>query len=342
MTFSIHTFEITLIMVDGKFKKLLSKAYEMSADNHRLVKKKEEYKDHIFDKKGVKIRLSKFWANGKMYGKVCFIVNPSKLLGGDDLNLWEPNKSNNSELIKRLENCIDKYFESKVKLDDFVLSRVDFTVNIQVGSKKAVAAYIEILRKLGKIKGFSDTYDKSKYDWYDGKLSFDLTSKSDDTQFTAYDKQGAMIKKGGDQDAKRVEAANGILRIEVKLTKPKIIKKFTKETETKKQIKDLSKQCKKIFFETFKMIVPFGDFYTKKKSIELINENIGKKKHREKMIELLELIPTKKSLYLAKKEINDRNVDKTIDLFASINLSPLTISKRSGVKHLQSLYDYLL
>lgn len=59
------------------------------------------------------------------------------------------------------------------------------------------------------------------------------------------------------------------------------------------------------------------------------------------MLRLLALIPEKKSLYLAQKAMNCRNVEKVMEGFAKINLSPVTISKRHDVKHLENLYLYL-
>ena len=63
---------------------------------------------------------------------------------------------------------------------------------------------------------------------------------------------------------------------------------------------------------------------------------------RRKMLRLLALIPDKKSLYLAQKALNCRDVEKVMIAFTKINLSPVTISKRHEVKHLNNLYSYFL
>ena len=60
------------------------------------------------------------------------------------------------------------------------------------------------------------------------------------------------------------------------------------------------------------------------------------------MLHLLALIPEKKSLYLAQKSMNCRNIEKVMEAFAKINVSLVTISKRQDVKHLNSIYTYLL
>ena len=60
------------------------------------------------------------------------------------------------------------------------------------------------------------------------------------------------------------------------------------------------------------------------------------------MLRLVELIPEKKSLYLAQKAMEYRNMEKVVEAFAKINLSPVTISKRQNVKWMKNIYEYML
>jgi hypothetical protein len=60
------------------------------------------------------------------------------------------------------------------------------------------------------------------------------------------------------------------------------------------------------------------------------------------MIHLLALLPEKKSLLLAQKALNYREIDLVLDKFAEINLSPVTISKRHDEMYLKNLYDYFI
>ena len=126
--------------------------------------------------------------------------------------------------------------------------------------------------------------------------------------------------------------------MEVRLKKQKSI---TDETVIAKQIKKLAPNSRKIFLDFFTDIVPCGNYYKKKEAVKLIEDNISKQKHREKMLRLIELVPKKKSLYLAQKEMNDRNIDKIMEMFAEINVSPVTISKRQKISSLKNLYSYL-
>jgi len=181
-------------------------------------------------------------------------------------------------------------------------------------------------------KQLDNAYKKSKNDdRINTDLSFDLEGNSNGVEFSVYDKEAI---------AKRKEA-RGILRVEVRLIKPKTIRKCTEETVTSKQIKSLALNSKEIFLETFTHVVPFGDYYKKKQAVKIIEDNIINKKQKEKMLQLIELIPVKKSLFLAQKEMNYRKIEKIMDAFMELNLSPVTISKRHNTKHLKSLYTYL-
>jgi hypothetical protein len=328
MIYAPHTFELSLILSTDKFNRWQSKAYERSEGNHRVYQKNGVCFDEALKDEGVKIE----YHNKTYEKKVKFIVNPTKMLGGDDVKkLWKPNNDNISKLLRKLKEYIDSYFDSKYKLNDLKLTRIDFTVNIDVGDRNNVSAYIKVLHKIAKVKCFEPKYDKNN-DKINHDLSFDLEGNSNGVEFTAYDKEAESRQK----------AAKGILRVEVRLKKQKAISKYTDETATSKQIKYLAANSRNIFLDTFTRIVPRGNYYKKKEAVQLIEDNISQKKHREKMLRLVELIPKKKSLYLAQKEMNDRNIDKIMAMFAEINVSPVTISKRHETKSLKNLYSYLL
>ena len=88
-------------------------------------------------------------------------------------------------------------------------------------------------------------------------------------------------------------------------------------------------------------IIPNGDFYKKNKAVEIVEANVAKGSMRRKMLRLIELIPKKKSLHLAQKALNGRDVESVMTEFYKLRLSPVTISKRQEIKYLKNLYDYL-
>ncbi|MDR1753835.1 MAG: hypothetical protein LBR74_02875 [Eubacterium sp.] len=331
MTFSVHTFELRLTPSTDEFSKLLKRAFEKSKGKHRLGKSNRHNGDDVrvdnaLMEEGIKIE----YHYDHYKKKVKFIVNPSRVLGGDDLKLWKPHDQNLREFIKELRDHIDDYFDSMYSLDDFELKRIDFTINIDVGSKENVTAYIKALQSIGRVKGFSPKYIKTDKH-INRDQSFDLEGNSNGIEFTIYDKVAECER----------EKAAGILRVEVRLKKSNAISRYTDKSNPAKQIRDLAKHSKEIFLDTFQRVVPPGDLYKKKRAVSIITESDFKQKMKDKMLTLLELIPTKKSLYLAQKEMNDRNIAKVMQSFVDLDLSPVTLSKRHNKKHLKSLYKYL-
>ena len=331
MIYSIHTMELTLVPDTKKFQNLKNRAYDNSKKSHPMYpdpKRPYVNIDCAYAKKGIKIE----YHDGIYKKKIKLIVNPSTVLGGNDIKkLWKPNKDNIAKFLTKLKKYIDDYFWSKYKLNDFALTRIDFTVNINVGSKNDVAAYIRILHNIGKVKGFAQKYDDHDTG-IDKSHSFDLKGNSNDIEFTVYDKEAES----------NIKEAKGLLRVEVRLMKQKAIRKYTDAKSTSKQFKELALISRDIFLSIFTHIVPRGDYYKKKDVIDAIEKNVTDKKPKGKMLKLLELIPKKKSLYLAQKEMKDRNIDKTMKMFAELNISPVTISKRHNIRHLKSLYSYLM
>jgi len=333
---SPHTFEL---------RKEVDK--ETFYEHRNKVKDKKNYntesdKDFSYLKNGVTV-----WYHKTQYRKwIKLHVNPSKLLGLDDLTtLWEPSKMNINEMILELEKFMDEYFDSEYVLNDFLLSRIDLTKNIRLGNREIVSAFISFLHNIKKVKGFSPKYSKMDK-WYDEDLGFDLKGVSNGVDFTAYDKEAEVRQNIQNMTMKRreikerIENAKGVLRIEVKLTSQKAIRNYTDEEDTTKRLIKLSKNSEKIFMDTMLRVVPFGDVYKKDQSVKIIEDNVDDKRLKTKMLRLLELVPKKKSLHLAIREMNDRHISHILSKYHSINLSPVTISKRQKMKKLKSLYTF--
>lgn len=196
---SIHTFELTLETNKKNFNFLLSRAYKMAKqDKHRLGHSTRHTSndvrvDDALASKGITVE----YHNHEFRKTIRLRVNPSEALGGSDLKLWKPTTHNIEVLVEKLDEHIDDYFDSNYTLDDFILSRVEFTANLDVG-KKSVPVYIRLMHKIGKVKGFSAKY--SKPDYVSGGIkkehSFDLEGKTNGIGFTIYDKAADLRGKG--------------------------------------------------------------------------------------------------------------------------------------------------
>lgn len=345
---SIHTFELTLETNSKDFNYLLSSAYKMAKKyKHRVgYSTRHTSNDVRVDDCLASHGITVEYHNCDYRKTIKLRVNPSEVLGGSDLQLWIPDKRNINTLIELLDNHIGSYFHYRYKLNNLMLTRVEFTANLDVG-KENVPAYINLMHKIGKVKKFSNKYSKYNFasDKIEKKHSFDLEGNTNGIAFTVYDKEADLKKKGKESKAKK---AKGLLRIEVRLKKRKAVQEtlhnYTDDSDitTKKQIKLVAKNSSEIFLNTFVDIVPCGDFYRLKDAEKLVNESDFKKNQKDKMLRLLRLIPEKKSLYLAMKELNVRNANEVLMWFAKLNVSPITISKRADTEFLKNLYSFLI
>ena len=215
-------------------------------------------------------------------------------------------------------------------MNDFELTRCDFTVNIDVGSQKDVVSYIRVLQNIGKVSGFEPKFDEEDYArGIHADRSFDLIN-ANGIEFSIYNKW---------KQSDRAKAKN-ILRAEVRLFKQKAINKYTKKAKTADKIRDMAKQCESIFMKTFRRIVPAGDHYTMAQAEKRISDNVSHVAQREKMIKLLNLT-RKNSLYESLKKLNDKNADRILSKFAKIDVSPILLKKQYNMKYLCSLYKFL-
>lgn len=321
-------FELSMVLDTDHFQRIFRMAYDRAG---YLKENGNEYADTSLSSKGIIV----VYRDSQYKKKIRLIINTHLLL--DD-------ESNIGKLPHKLEKRIVEYFNYKYHLDDFVLSGMSLITDIDVGSRNNVLAYLKVLQRVGKVKGFSPT----SYDGIDENSSFCLSGNSNAIDFLLYNLEQAVVGHLLDNDAghKKITSASGhtqgILRAEVRLTKPLAIRAYTNVEDITGQIIELSKKCQDVFLNVFIQIVPFGDFYKKDKAAEIVWHEVKDNVMRRKMLRLLALIPEKKSLHLAQKAMNCRSVEKIMNTFAKINLSPVTIAKRHEVKHLNNLYSYFL
>lgn len=322
-------FELSMVLDNKRFHKVFKHVY--NKDGY-MEKKEDEYIDKSLEEKGIKV----VYRDSQYKKKIKLFVNIGRLLNGCE---FDPNK-----VARKLNKRIGEYFDFKYKLDDFILSGMRLVTDTNVGSHENVQAYLKVFRRISRVKGFSP----ASYECFGGVDSFCLDGNSSGVEFMIYDLVGSYRKqlKEGDTGRKRfkglIKESEGILRTEVRLAKTKAVRVYAGEKDIFRQIINLSEKCQDIFLEIFVKIIPFGDFYKKGKAEEIIWREIKDARLRRRMLRLVELIPEKKSLYLAQKAMECRNMEKVMEAFAKINLSSVTISKRQEVKYLKNIYEYLI
>ncbi len=321
-------FELSKVLDNEKFHKTLNRAYKRAG---YLDENENGYIDQSMALKGIVVK----YQDSQYKKKVKLTVNANLVSDSGEIDT--------ERFIRKLDKRMKEYFEYRYQMEDFSLAGAILTVDIDVEDHENVLAYLKVLQRIGRVKGYSP----SGYDCFEEKDCFCLDGNSNGIELMVYDLEEMLaecLKKVGTGRKKTgsiIGAVKGILRAEVRLTKPKAIRAYANAVKISDQISGLAANRKDIFLDVFAQIVPFGDYYKKDKAVEIIQEKVKDSIMRRKMLRLLALIPEKKSLYLAQKAINCRNTKKIMDSFAKINVSPVTLSKRHNVKYLKNLYNCL-
>ena len=319
-----RVFELSITLDSDKFEDVFSRCY---CDDDFFDRDSEKFVDRSLADKGIIV----CYQSKQYKKKIIFTV--------DAATLTSASLSNTEKLINKLEKRITKYFYSEFTLEDFTLSALNLSTSIDVGSRDKAADYLRVIRRIGKVKGFSP----KGYDWLEENSSFCLRGNSNGINFMFYDLEHIVAHqlKNEETDHKTIDKYTGVLQTQVHLTKPKAIRRYTCAYGTAEQITELSEKCPAILMENFSRIIPYGDFYKKDEAEQIIRSKVTDVVLKRRMLRLLTLIPEKKSLLLAQKSMSYRHPNELLVEFAKINLSPITISKRHNVKHLENLYTYL-
>ena len=227
------TFQLTLILDSDKFSKLFDRTYS----DFECVED-DVFADYTFAPKGITV----LYLDSQYRKKIKLLVNPCRLLDSDNP---DPEK-----LIHKLDKRANRYFNSKYKLDDFELTGMGLTADIDVHTSEKVSDYLKVLRRIGKVKGFSPSRDNSIDDdtglYYDGN--------SNDIKFILYDLEALLTEHTNDVYSRQQSIPDdcaGILRAEVILTKPKAVLGYTNKCSASRQIAELYENRLDIFSHTF-------------------------------------------------------------------------------------------
>lgn len=255
-------FELSMVLDGEKFHKVLAKICDRPEQLEQ--NDDEEYVDGSLAQIGIMV----IYRNSQYKKKVRVIV---------DLSMVLKEKCDVSWAVRKLDKRMKAYFGYQYRMDDFVLSRMVLATDIDVGTHENVLAYLKVLQRIGKIKGFSPI----AHDCFEADKSFCLDGNSNGIQFRIYDLENVFEHRfiRTDRNSKKRKAAlkeaRGILRAEVQLTKSKAVRAHTDMNDIAGQIEDLTKNCQNIFMDTFSHVIPFGDFYKKDSAMEIVRKKWG-------------------------------------------------------------------
>ncbi len=145
-------FELSMTLDADHFQNIFSMVCDKS-DQLREIE--DGYLDLSMASEGITV----IFRDSQYKKKIRLLVNPCLVVDDPD---------NTDKLIRKLNKHITGYFDNQCLMDDFTLSGFHLVVDIDVGDRKTVAAYMKVLRRIGKVKGFSP----ASYDSIDEKTSF--------------------------------------------------------------------------------------------------------------------------------------------------------------------------
>lgn len=235
-------FELSMVLDNERFHKVFKHVYNKA----HYIETEEEYVDQSLEEKGITV----IYRDSQYRKKIKILVNSG---ASSKWSIADPEK-----FIRKLDKRIREYFGFKYKLNDFHLSGMTVVADINVGNSKMVTEYLKVLKRIGRVKGFSTV----SYECFDNNLSFCMEGNSNGIDFLLYDLKSTLVNQLRQTGIKRkelklvVEGSEGMLRSEVRLTKPKAIRFYAKAYDIAGQIAELLEKNKDVFFETVTRIIP--------------------------------------------------------------------------------------
>lgn len=152
-------FELSMVLNNDHFWELFTRTHDLKEQNG-------EYFDTSITEKGIIV----IYRDSQYKKKVRLLVDTSLIVN---------DVTDTDKLLRKLNKRIVGYFSHRYRMDDFALSGVNFIVDIDVNSRANVTAYLKVLQRIGKIKGFSPL----SCDRFKKKASFCLSGNSNGIVF---------------------------------------------------------------------------------------------------------------------------------------------------------------
>ncbi|WP_195970934.1 hypothetical protein [Clostridium thermobutyricum] len=222
--------------------------------------------------------------------------------------------------------------ESLPRLENWILNRIDYAINIKI---EYVKEYIKLFQRGDKPKRFKELYCSSSKKRKQLEGSLYLFNSSVNINF--YDKYNERVKKNLNENAKR-----DILRLEIQCKKSKLYNIKNKSKFESLQVGEYLKKdiSHKILSDYYFLVIGKGDYYKLKEAIEKIKNSNYSISTKEKLIKTLNLVNKHKSVWKArdKCEYSIASFNRYLQLIRGININPVTIPVRWEIDFLANIY----
>lgn len=336
MNYSLHTVELRKYLSESTFSRLVTWIYNDSKGHYRVDRNAYGVIPYRFIGQGIEINLKA--EKYRRYLAVRLSLN-SILNGPEPVTLVE--QQDIAAAYELASKKISDWLGEEFTLDAFLLWRVDFCVNLNVGSPRAVEEYIALMYKTKKKKAFAERGLKNKNIV---KSRSYTARKGNDLEISIYDKQKALNA----QNCARANLAEGILRVELRVLNSRTVDLYVPVGDNAQRIvrcATISRNVITTFMEDFCMN---ADYYTLDKAKRIVDDKVASEKMRERMKCMLErtaclhgIRNAKKSLVGSKSVMSHDYYNKMMEEFERINVNAVTLAKNGEVKYMPSLFRYI-
>ena len=336
LNYSIHTFELRLDVSPIDIYKTRDWLYSKHVP---IIDGKRYLSVLQYSDKGVRIR---FYPNyRKPY--FAFIVNLREVCeAGNLVDLI--NAENFDSAMEQANDIISNFLEGRYNTYHLKLCRIDLCVNIDVGSQEAVNTYLRLLNYKNGSRGGYKIKNINSHNGY-CKNEFLAENKKEGITVSIYNKKAQLLDINREKEAERAE---GILRVEVQLKRRKTVRKFfPSEYSYSAAVKNALLHSRETMAYILDEVISFGDYHKMDDAVDLVANNIDKKKMAARMIRLLKLTSKKHSTSLAKKALFSEDETlcnqyyrKMMGEFANLNLNTVTLGRRCSFNCLKGLSSF--
>lgn len=287
-------------------------------------------------------------------GKFCYMsfkINPRRMFHKNNHPfVYIADSEDIRKSLVSIQLFLNEVGITEISAEAFYLQRLDYCTNIRIGSKERVVEYMRLMRK-GMCP--HPTHRRLEYSLTQRReipTKNSFTATCDSYEFSVYDKQSQMDGEADKYGAEEVEEAEGIIQIELRMSRRKIKYEMDKRLycddeefllHTSECSEELLNRCLKSCFGT-------GGFVMYEKAVELVKDRGYKKKTKKRMLDLLSFV-AHSSLDDAKERYRRMYGDEygpyrfrdLMGKFNELEISSITIRNRAEFEWFENPLEYI-
>lgn len=262
----------------------------------------------------------------------------------------------------KLGNVIGYDYPEILDLQNWITERIDYTYNIDLGSKEAVKTFEIITKRTNRNSYRSNSFHMKEKGWDEQSTANGNKSSKN----ILYDKQQQIIDEYDgmpeDELTNLIDEAEGIARFEVQCEKGKVFSILDTKTDIRPRSRSIMNFLSEplatyILTQRYADLIGWGDFYSLNNAIDRINESSLKKGMKTKLINFMRLASQSKSIatlrnnFLAgttlKKYKDENGKDITlkgnsatylswIKKLNTLGINPMPIARSRGIDYFEN------